>query len=251
MIVCVANTNPKKVKEFLKSQGFYFFMWRPNDDIDPNVHYGFYNFYDLLKVKTKKVPFFFNLVSAFDHIKINYRIYPYDYREMSNGLVFFKEPNSEELQDVLSKKYSRKKAKEVLFRPAKVASYEGSELARLWNNFILTLPAKVAEAFMVCFLQSVRNNDKDGYGQFIMDNRLIGTGNSSAFNELHTLIQTLWPALRSAIKKTEKAQEKLKKFKKNHPDLEDSISRFLFWNKSYKGKDLSDYLDEENNVNVV
>lgn len=247
MVICVANTHPKKVRLFVKGLGEKFAMWKEGMS-DPDVHFGFFNFYDMLKVRTKKVPFFFNIVSSFAHIAINHPLYQYDYKELPNGLVFFKEPDPEGVKQALQQKYSRKAIREVLFRPTKLNSYEGSELARRWNNFILTLPSRIAEAFMLCFLQSVRNNDKIGFGQFIIDNRLIGTGNQQAYKELEELIKELWPALRASVKKTEKAQKHLKAFKKEHPDLESSISRFAFWNKSYKGTDLAEYMDDENNV---
>lgn len=246
MIICVANTNPKKVKASLKEADIPFAMWKPG--MDKDVHYGFFNFYDLLKSKTKKVPLFFNIVSAFSHIEINHPIYRYDFKELPNGLVLFKEPDLEELKEVIKEGYSKKKTKDIMFRPAKVSCYEGSELSRLWNNFTLTLPSRISEAFMVCFLQSVRNDEPKMIGKFIMDNRLVGTGNSSAYKELEEFLKDLWPALLLSLRKTEKAQKKLRKFKKDNPDLEDSISRFIFWNKSYKGKDLSDYMDEEDNV---
>lgn len=247
MVICVANTHPKKVRFLVRKLGENFAMWKEGMN-DSDVHYGFFNFYDMLKVRTKKVPFFFNIVSSFAHIAINHPIYEYDYKELPNGLILFKEPDPMDVKKALQCKYSRKSLREVIFRPMKVTAYEGSELSRRWSNFTLSLPSRIAEAFMLCFLQSVRNNDKKGFGQFIVDNRLVGTGNQQAFRELEDLIKEMWPALRSVVKKTEKAQKHLRKFKKEHPDLETSISRFVFWNKSYKGTDLSEYMDDENNV---
>lgn len=249
MIICVANTHPKKVKTLLKELGYKFMMYNPEKQIKENVHYGFFNPTELLKVKTYKTPFFFNIVSSFAHIEIGHPIYRYDFRELPDGLVLFKEPNTEQIIEALEIPFKFKQTKDIQFSPTKIkAAYGTSKLALLWNNFIMTLPSRTAEAFMVCFLQSVRKNDIKCFTQFITDNRLVGSGNNASYRALEEFIQTLWPVFRLATKKTEKATKKLISFRKKNPELSDSISRFMFWNRTYKGTELSDYMDDENNV---
>lgn len=248
MIICVANTTPEKVRKQLEKRGVSFSMWKNNERCEPENIYGFFNYEDIKKSKVKSTPIFFNIVSAFNHIEINHLIFRYDYRELPTGLVLFEEPNMKKVVKELQKKFKVSSLKDVMFKPAKVSSHEGSELARRWNNFILTLPSCVSETFMVCFLSCVRKDDKDAFHAFVVDNRLIGTGNKAAYVELDAIIRCMWPIMHASAMKTEKMVKMKKKFLDKNPDLESSLSRFLFWNRSYKGKHLSDYMDDENNV---
>lgn len=248
MIICVANTSPSKVKKQFEKKGIAFSMWKPDTEIDPDTTYGFFNFDDLRAAKVKRTPVFFNIVSAFGHIAINHPIYRYDFKEMDNGMVFFHEPKMNKVAEHAASKFSTKSLNDVMFKPAKVSSHDGSELARRWNNFVLTLPSCVAETFMVCFLTCVRENDKEKFQTFVVDNRLVGTANKAAYQELQAIIACMWAVMHACAMKTENMEKLRKSFIKKNKALESSLSRFLFWNKSYKGKELSDYLDDENNV---
>lgn len=246
MVICVANTNPERVKRTLKKLGFSFSMWK--GETSKGDYHGFFNFEDILKSKTKKTPFFFNIVSAFAHIEMNYPIFRYDFKDFPNGMVHFTFPNEKLLKEVLQKSFSSKMLSEVHFRPTKMKVGAGSELARRWNNFILTLPQQVAETFMVAFLTYVRNNDVKGFHQFVVDNRLVGTPNKEAYAELDEILRCMWRVMHALSAKTDKAESTKKNFLKKNPSLDTSLSRFLFWNKSYKGKLLEDFMDNENNV---
>lgn len=248
MIICVANTSPERVGHQLSKKGFEFSMWKPKEKAKSDVVYGFFNFDNLREAKVKKTPIFFNLVSAFNHIEVNYPIYRYDYSEKVTGLVLFKDPDMAKVTKALENKFRSSELNDILFRPAKMGSYEGSELSRRWNNFAITLPFCVAETFMVCFITCIRKNDAASFHKFVVDNRLVGTGNRKAYEELDAIIRCMWPVMYHTSIKTEKAQSLTKKFLAKNPLLDTSLSRFLFWNRSYKGKNLSDYMDNENNV---
>lgn len=249
MIICVANTSPAKVKKQLEKKGFSFEMWK-GEECDPDTVYGFFTYEDIEKSGVKKTPVFFNIVSAFNHIRINHPILRYDFLEKDTGLVLFKEPTMRKVAEALDTKFKVSMLKEVKFKPAKVNCYDGSELGRRWNNFILSLPSCVAETFMVCFITCVRNNDPQTFHAFVLDNRLVGTGNKAAYQELHAIIGCMWAVMYHCAMKTEKMDRIKKNFLKKNPALDTSLSRFLFWNRSYKGKDLSDYMDDENNVSL-
>lgn len=249
MIICVANTSPEKVRLQLASIDFTnFSMWKEGETCKPNRLYGFFNFEDLKKSKVRTIPFFFNIVSAFNHIAINHKIFKYDFYDRPTGLIFFQKPNLKALKKVLEKKFSCSSLESVAFHPAKMSSGKPTNLSTSWNNFILTLPFQVAETLMICFLTCVKKNDVKTFHKFITDNRLIGTGNKKAYEELDSVLHIMWPVLYAISSRKKDAENIKKSFLKERPDLESSISRFLFWKKSYKGKILENFLDNENNV---
>lgn len=250
MIICVANTSPEKVKAQLRSisKDFDFSVWKDGEKCAPGKLYGFYSFEDIKKSKVKTVPFFFNIVSAFNHIAVNHPILKYDFTERPTGLVLFRKPNLKKVSEALKGRFSGKELDYIVFKPARVSSKEDSELDRVWNNFSVTLPYQVAEAFMVCFLTCVKTNDVKAFHTFVVDNRLVGTGNKKAYEELDAILSTLWPVLHALASKAENADSIRRNFIKKHPQFERSLSRFLFWKKSYKGKILEKFMDDENNV---
>lgn len=248
MIVCVANTSPEKVKLQLKELGISFSMWTEGEKLSSNKIYGFFNFEDLRKSKVKTVPFFFNIVSSFNHIAINHPIFRYDFYEKPTGLVLFHKPELKKVKRILEKNFSCKSLRDVSFHPAKMNAAKTTELSKLWNSFILTLPYHVAETLMICFLTCVRSNDVQKFHKFVVDNRLVGTGNKKIYEELDKLLHIMWPVLHALSSGKKDAEEIKKSLLKERPELESSISRFLFWNKSYKGKSLDSYIDAENNV---
>ena len=128
-----------------------------------------------------------------------------------------------------------------------------SEFAREFNLFLITLPSFIRVATIVAFVTAIRHRNWEVFNRFLEKNRLVTNLNIKSFNTLRDRLNILQPYIEALLfpqvssEDTEKESLTGEKSRRIYR----SLHRVAFYLSKYEKMNLEDFLDDEENVNLV
>lgn len=248
-IMACLNTQPSEIKALLNRKNVNFELildsYRTIPEDQKNTIFGFVSIEALTKNMPylEKPPILWESVCVLSQIKVTYPIVILDGKMLKDGLVHFYPLDKEKLKKGVKKKFSNNINLYVEKRnPVQLGN--DSELSRLVNKFVATLPEYVYESFYVALTSAFQEDDYSILNNFVKENRLLTNENKKEYKELASYIESIKDAISACVNKDTNTLQKMKKDR----ELKKSISRVRFFIYYFGGANLEDYMDKEQNV---
>lgn len=252
------NTDPLVVKTMLEKEGKDLVMLKSEAEAeeklsnkkDKKVLYGFFSLTVLLEClplfKKRRPPLLWETVSAVRYLANLLPLRYLDADVKTGGLIMFKVYDSKKVLGLFGTKYEFSDREILLNKAGNKQFGNNSILSTLLNEFLVSLPAVVHEAFLVAYLSYVETSDENAFMKFVENNRLVTSSNKTEFKRLRKYtLEDIIP--HAPILEKKKSKEWLN-IKKHQHDLRDSLRRFRLLKETFGDRQLVNYLDKEGTV---
>jgi hypothetical protein len=250
-IVGVLNTSILQIKKILKENNIKFDVYSKKLQHCDN-HIIFSSLTSLVSAYERniinKTPILLETATVLDHMALTENVVFVDSMIKPNGIIYFEKLRVEDMLNTLNETWDAIPGRHNLciFRRAKTVQHGiDADLADTINLILNTFPTVVHESFMVALCNGF-SDDFKYFNSYIKDNRLICIDNKKLFIKLNEMLMQLQPIMQKLIKNDKKTVTKM--MKSLEPDVLDNFRRMRFYYNLYKNKDISLYLDSENNV---
>lgn len=244
------NTEPDKVKDYLKELGFKFHLIIDiNKEVtskekqkEKKIVYGFTSSEGLVKniENCYHPPILWESASVLKNIKLNQKIILLDSSILLNGIILFHNLDTKVLSKLVNTEFNFEG--QIKYEKTKVVQFgNNSKLSMLLNCFLATLPVVTHEPTLVAFATAFEKCKFKMLNKYILDNRLITNENKKEYEALSVYLTKIKDDIKHYVKEGKISKKE---------DVKLSLARVKFLIKYYGTKKIMDYLDNENNVQV-
>lgn len=252
-IIIVLNTSVHEVRSNLKDMGIQVRMVTSNSKLipeDDDQHiYGFTSSTALINSIDRLCtpPLLWETASVAHLVGLNHPHYYCDATRHIDGLIHFHKIDYDDLYKRLSRSFKRgpfigvERAQPIQFG-------NDSEVSRALNAFLDTIPPISIEPTLVAYTEACKE-DYSVFSLYLTANRLVTGANEKALKRLDDITADCKQII-NAVKTSKDSKSRAFLLKLENDDkLNAQRFRFLF--KYYGNRDLSKFLDDENNVSTV
>lgn len=247
-MVCL-NTPYEEVSDKLKSENINFkLILDPHQHLESieNTVFGF-NSFDIMSnflPILKRPPVLWESSCTIRNIELNQKLIFLDAKMFSSGLIMFKELDANSLIKAANLEFRFNNT--IIFEKSTTKHFgNGSRLSILLNTFLSTIPGYVHEPTLISFITSLESNDYKSFDSYIKSNRLLTNENKKVFTEFSVYLKEIEPEIKYTIKNDKVNLRKIK-----DKSVKDSLSRIRFLLKYFGTKNINNFLDDEDNVNL-
>lgn len=258
-IICIANHQPKEIKEFLTDIPLTFYKPKKKPKIYKNKHLVFNDIKLLGKAYRSglitRTPILCTFPSALESLSVFANVLYADVEMQRNGYFTFKFLDKSEICGYLSHEWTLSPEKSPLLVISCGKSFcfgKKSEFAVTLGRLLVQLPSLVHMPLAISLFSSVQDKFIP-FSKMLHINRIVNRDNKPFFVELNSILLNMWKGLQilyftSGKKKKALMEEYVKETDK---EIIKNLKHFHFFKKHLASHNIYDYLDDEDNINVV
>lgn len=216
----------------------------------------FTNIHDLTRLYKylKKPPVLAESSYVHEMISLNHFTYYADFKIDPNGIITFLKLKKDKVNSLLQCKW--RSTGLIVLDGENVFQYgkhKYSEFAREFNLFLTTLPSFIRVATIVAFVTAIRHRNWEVFNRFLEKNRLVTNLNIKSFNILRDRLNILQPYIEALLFPQVASEDTVKESLTGEKSrrIYRSLHRVAFYLSKYEKMNLEDFLDDEENVNLV
>ncbi len=247
-IITCLNSTPVQIEEFVKSESLDFkLIVDINNTFAPNVKktiFGFTSFENMLIFlpTLKRPPILWESMENINHITRNLDIVCIDAKIHTSGLILFKKLNKKRLSRLIKMRFKNKQ--NLILETRSNMFGNNSDFSIALNSFLQSIPDYVHSPFLISLVSAIEEQNYPALDKFIELNRLLTDKNKKQFKTFNKEITKINPLIIHMLNK------KTKKLRKEGPELKESLKRIRFLLSHFGTKDLTPYIDDEDNINM-